>query len=256
MNIYKDSLIWLPKNINIRTVILERNKKKQLGQNKNKNHTVSFKTCFSHITFSATIKTFWCNEDRWQTTCGAYVNAKLLRKYKKTVQIPSKHQFLTELRKRKYYSFTIQTLLILATMSKLVLAFALVLLTIVTFGEGAVVIRRPSNSNETPAQGTRIVSVLPSDDKNPRKRNSPVMTKEEVLILPEGAKDRSTFSINKRRPCTFCKFFTTVAPAPKPKMYFKFVQPWTIGSRMVIEGVSVLLPEGNVNPELHLKLIS
>ncbi|EJY57910.1 AAEL017465-PA [Aedes aegypti] len=109
-------------------------------------------------------------------------------------------------------------------MSKLSLAFALILCTIVAFGEGAVVIRRPSNSNESPAQGTRIISVLPSDDKYPRKRDSPAIMKE-VPTLPEGSRDRSTFSVNKRRPCTFCKFFTTVTPSPKPKMYFKFVQP-------------------------------
>lgn len=127
-------------------------------------------------------------------------------------------------------------------MNKVTLVVALILCAVVALGEGAVIIRKPSDGKPAAASSiTRVISVLPSGDKYPKKRDSPALATKEDVPLVEGNKDRSTFSVNKRRPCTFCKFFTTVTPAPKAKMYFKFVQPW-IGWASFAKGPSVLFP--------------
>lgn len=111
-------------------------------------------------------------------------------------------------------------------MNKLALVAVVILCTNFALGEGAVIIRKPGDSKSVAASSnTRVISILPSEDKNPKKRDSPALTMKEDVPLVERNKDRGTFSVNKRRPCTFCKFFTTVTPAPKPKMYFKFIQP-------------------------------
>ncbi|XP_052871028.1 uncharacterized protein LOC128276612 [Anopheles cruzii] len=90
---------------------------------------------------------------------------------------------------------------------------------------GAIVIRRsevksafgamapPSSIND----GSRIVSIIPGGDKHHRKRDNvvepePPAVPEEV---PTANKPR-TFTKNQLRPCTFCKFFTTIAPTAKP----------------------------------------
>uniref|UniRef100_A0A8D8FQZ7 (northern house mosquito) hypothetical protein n=1 Tax=Culex pipiens TaxID=7175 RepID=A0A8D8FQZ7_CULPI len=104
--------------------------------------------------------------------------------------------------------------------------FVVLLGAFVAISEGAVIIKKagsePSSSVAASRGGVRIITVHQSGDRVPRKRDSPPATLLAEEVVP--AQRRNTFSVNQKRPCTFCKFFTTVTPAPKQKMYFKFVK--------------------------------
>uniref|UniRef100_A0A182MZ52 Secreted protein n=1 Tax=Anopheles dirus TaxID=7168 RepID=A0A182MZ52_9DIPT len=98
-------------------------------------------------------------------------------------------------------------------------------------GHGAVVIsRKDASSSHLPAKvgplagGQRQVSIIPSDNKHHRKRDN--LLEPEPPVVPEGnGPKRTTFTQNQLRPCTFCRFFTTVTPAPKPKIYLNVLRP-------------------------------
>uniref|UniRef100_A0A182Q3E5 Secreted protein n=1 Tax=Anopheles farauti TaxID=69004 RepID=A0A182Q3E5_9DIPT len=108
---------------------------------------------------------------------------------------------------------------------------ALCVLLAIENGHAAVVISRkesvavPSAKEVPSAPGLRQISIIPSDDKHHRKRDN--LLEPEPPVVPEeginGGK-RKTFTQNQLRPCTFCRFFTTVTPAPKPKIYLNVLR--------------------------------
>uniref|UniRef100_A0A182Y0D3 Uncharacterized protein n=1 Tax=Anopheles stephensi TaxID=30069 RepID=A0A182Y0D3_ANOST len=112
------------------------------------------------------------------------------------------------------------------------LIVGIVTLLLVGEGHGAVVISRadsnssPSVKLDTPRNGSvRYVSIIPGDDKHHRKRDN--LLEPEPPAVPEAdpsGPKRRTFTQNQLRPCTFCRFFTTVTPAPKPKMYLNVLR--------------------------------
>ncbi|KFB46162.1 hypothetical protein ZHAS_00014162 [Anopheles sinensis] len=108
----------------------------------------------------------------------------------------------------------------------------LIAVSILLIGEvkGAVVISRSEADSSAPkAQpvngGLRFVSVIPSDEKHHRKRDN-LLEPAPPAVPVDDSNDtkRRTFTKNQLRPCTFCRFFTTVTPAPKPKIYLNVVR--------------------------------
>uniref|UniRef100_A0A182W6C6 Secreted protein n=1 Tax=Anopheles minimus TaxID=112268 RepID=A0A182W6C6_9DIPT len=95
-------------------------------------------------------------------------------------------------------------------------------------GQCAVVISRTSSSvNMDPVGGgARHVSIIPSNDKHHHKRQDNLLEPEPPVApeLDSNGPKRRTFTKNELRPCTFCRFFTTVTPAPKPKIYLNLVR--------------------------------
>uniref|UniRef100_A0A2M3ZEH0 Putative secreted peptide n=1 Tax=Anopheles braziliensis TaxID=58242 RepID=A0A2M3ZEH0_9DIPT len=91
-------------------------------------------------------------------------------------------------------------------------------------GESAVVISR-SEVQASPTSGSRVVSIIPGQDKFPRKRDN--LLEPEPAAAPEEdtkAGRKHTFTKNQLRPCTFCKFFSTAAPTPKPRIYLNVIR--------------------------------
>uniref|UniRef100_A0A182PDW2 Uncharacterized protein n=1 Tax=Anopheles epiroticus TaxID=199890 RepID=A0A182PDW2_9DIPT len=105
-------------------------------------------------------------------------------------------------------------------------------LLVIENGQSAVVISRtdgnpPPALKVTPGDGTgvRYVSIIPGSDKHHQKRDN--LLEPEPPVAPEedsNGHKRRTFTKNQLRPCTFCKFFTTITPSPKPKMYLNVVR--------------------------------
>uniref|UniRef100_A0A2M4DJI5 Putative conserved secreted protein n=1 Tax=Anopheles darlingi TaxID=43151 RepID=A0A2M4DJI5_ANODA len=100
-----------------------------------------------------------------------------------------------------------------------------------TPGKSAVVISRSevksssSTSPTTETSGPRLVSIIPGQDKYPRKRDN--ILEPEPAVSPEedtNAGKKRTFTKNQLRPCTFCKFFSTAAPTPKPRIYLNVIR--------------------------------
>uniref|UniRef100_A0A2M4DJB8 Putative secreted protein n=1 Tax=Anopheles darlingi TaxID=43151 RepID=A0A2M4DJB8_ANODA len=100
-----------------------------------------------------------------------------------------------------------------------------------TPGKSAVVISRSevkSSSSILSTSGTggsRLVSIIPGQDKYPRKRDN--ILEPEPAVSPEedtNAGKKRTFTKNQLRPCTFCKFFSTAAPTPKPRIYLNVIR--------------------------------
>uniref|UniRef100_A0A182I7C8 Uncharacterized protein n=1 Tax=Anopheles arabiensis TaxID=7173 RepID=A0A182I7C8_ANOAR len=113
-------------------------------------------------------------------------------------------------------------------------AVAFIVLLVIDNGQSAVVISRTDGSaspvsKETPAAASgsvRYVSIIPGDDKHHRKRDN-LLEPEPPVVPTDGDSNghkRRTFTKNQLRPCTFCRFFTTVTPAPKPKIYLNVVR--------------------------------
>uniref|UniRef100_A0A182MD91 Secreted protein n=1 Tax=Anopheles culicifacies TaxID=139723 RepID=A0A182MD91_9DIPT len=111
--------------------------------------------------------------------------------------------------------------------SSALLIVAIIVLVTIENGQCAVVISRTSATEKVaPASaGARYVSIIPSNDKHHRKRDN--VLEPEPPVVPEmdsNGPKRKTFTQNQLRPCTFCRFFTTVTPAPKPKVYLNLLR--------------------------------
>uniref|UniRef100_A0A182S9U8 Uncharacterized protein n=1 Tax=Anopheles maculatus TaxID=74869 RepID=A0A182S9U8_9DIPT len=115
----------------------------------------------------------------------------------------------------------------------LALLIGVIVVLVIGEGHGAVVISRTDSNNSSPSVkldtsrngSVRYVSIIPSDDKHHRKRDN--LPEPEPPVAPEAdssSPKRRTFTQNQLRPCTFCRFFTTVTPAPKPKIYLNVVR--------------------------------
>uniref|UniRef100_A0A2M4A7Q5 Putative secreted protein n=2 Tax=Anopheles triannulatus TaxID=58253 RepID=A0A2M4A7Q5_9DIPT len=113
------------------------------------------------------------------------------------------------------------------------IAPVLILVLIAAFansGESAVVISRSevqssSSSSTSPRGGSRVVSIIPGQDKYPRKRDN--LLEPAPAVAPEEDTNtgrKHTFTKNQLRPCTFCKFFSTAAPTPKPRIYLNVIR--------------------------------
>ncbi|KAL1377269.1 hypothetical protein pipiens_016376 [Culex pipiens pipiens] len=100
------------------------------------------------------------------------------------------------------------------------IATIVIFCTLALSSEGAVIIKMANNEEPSSAsEDLRTVTILQSDDRTPNKRDSPLV----LLSEQEPVQRRSTFTVNEKRPCTLCKFYTTEKPTPKQRMYYKFV---------------------------------
>lgn len=113
----------------------------------------------------------------------------------------------------------------LINMEKLAFATIVIFCTLVFSSKGAVIIKMANNGEPPSAtEDLRTVTILQSDDRTPNKRDSPPV----LLSEQEPVQRRNAFTVNEKRPCTLCKFFTTEKPTPKQRMYYKFVEAWTL----------------------------